>query len=325
MPRFFSLPAELRTYIYRLLLVQPCKFDMHHNEGCTKLVCDDWPGPRFENHPEADLRLYRCANCRDTSSWWASRLPVFVSPARSRWGHGLPNEFLCDICWQRKFGNVYKPSMSTLPCLCTRRQNLDILLVNKRIYREASYVFWTENHFAFENSSLLEGFLCNIRPEVRRQITRISLMAHSFFEGDAVAVPDDEDMSLPRPRELKRLWEELGDCTGLVDLELDSHYLSHEYYVLGMRRLQAKRSVTFYCHPLPEEVGMEHRGAAQPGIPQLIWPPLAFRQPIEDSTRHRSATRKLAGELAESIVRGRQLKRRYLKGLCKKSLATRPR
>ncbi|CRG89286.1 hypothetical protein PISL3812_06322 [Talaromyces islandicus] len=322
LPRFFSLPVELRNHVYRLLLVQPCKFDMHHNEGCTRLVRDNRPGPRFENHPEADLRLYRCAECSPTFSWRASNLPGFVSPARSRWGHTLPNEFMCDRCWGDKFGNIYRPSTNTLPCLCTRRQNLDILLVNKRINREASYVFWTENHFAFENSSLLEGFLSNIRRQVRQQITRISLMAHSLFEARAIGAPDEE-VSLPPPTQLERLWEELGDCTGLVDLELDSHYLSHKYYVLGMRRLKVKRSVTFFCHPLAQEVGMEHRGAAQPGIRQLIWPALAFRQPVEDSTRYRSATRKLACELADSIVRGRQLKIRYLKDLYRKSLETR--
>jgi hypothetical protein len=146
-------------------------------------------------------------------------------------------------------------------------------------------------------------------------------MAHDFFEANAADVPDGR-ACLPHPTHLKQLWENLSDCSGLVDLELDSYYLSDMYYVLGMRRLQAKRSVTFLRHPRVQEVGKEHTGAPQPGIPQMIWPALAFRQPIEESTIHRSATRKLASELAESIVRGRQLKLRHLKGLCKKSLAT---
>lgn len=326
MARLFSLPPELRSHIYHLLLVQPCKFDMYHKDGCTRLVRYDinWPGPHFENQPMAELRLYRCANCAPTSSWQTSTKPGFVSPARSRWGDALPNEFLCDYCWHSKFGNDYRPSMVTLPCLCTRRQTLDILLVNKRINREASYVFWTENHFAFENSCLLDGFLGNIRPQVQRQITRISLMAHDLYEANAADVPDG-DPCLPHPKNLERLWEKLTGCSGLVDLKLDSYYLSHMCYVLGMRRLRAKRSVTFFRHPRVQEVPKEHTGAPQPGIPQMIWPALAFAQPIEDSTRHRFTTRQLASELAASIVKGRQLKLRYLKDLCKKSLASRKR
>ncbi|KAH8698784.1 hypothetical protein BGW36DRAFT_426473 [Talaromyces proteolyticus] len=308
--RFLCLPGEIRNRVYRMLLVQPCKFDMFHGEGCRKLVVGDGPGPRFED--EMTQNSYRCAECTYFyyTDWRHSVKPVYVSPIRSKWGsQTLPNEFLCDLCWHRKFGNIDRPSMETLPCLCTRRLNLQVMLINRRVYKEASYIFWTENHFAFENPSLLKGFLLNIRPEARDLLTRISLMAHHDYDPP----PSEVVEKMLNWKDVEPLWGLLRACDGLVELELDAEFLSKKGYILGMRRLRSRRFVTFVDHAGATEVDMVHRGAPQEGESRFIWPALAFRKPVDRGYKE------LAEELAASIVKDLPLSPRYLRALHNKA------
>jgi hypothetical protein len=254
--------------------------------------------------------MYRCAECGThhsngrslLPSWQAQHRPIFVSPARSQWAKPNPNEYLCDKCYCQKFGRLNRPSMSALPCLCSRRQNLQVLLINRRIHAEASYIFWTENHFAFENVGLLEGFLFNLRPETRGWLTRISLMAHPGFEPS-----DSSNLKLEKWETLRDAWRMLQQCTGLVALELDAAFLSKPRYVRGMRRLQAKRRVSFVRHSV-----FFHSASDTPE--RYIWPTLAFRQPVT-SIQESLLKKAIVENLALSMQGTRRMRARHLRAL----------
>ncbi|KAL4898936.1 hypothetical protein BDW74DRAFT_164227 [Aspergillus multicolor] len=176
--RFLRLPIELRLQIYRIFLVRPCKFDLHHQFGChVDITGIHRPGPIAQL---ALSKTFRCAEC-DVRNW-RSQDPDLTSetPARSQWGRPKSNPYLCDLCYPEflyRLGLKSWPSMKGLDCLCARRQNLGILLASRQIYHEAWPVFWTENTFAFESGRLLAEFLDAIGAEKRAAIRSISLLA----------------------------------------------------------------------------------------------------------------------------------------------------
>ncbi|KAL2870583.1 uncharacterized protein BJX67DRAFT_344137 [Aspergillus lucknowensis] len=116
---------------------------------------------------------------------------------------------------------------SGVPCLCARRQNLGVLLINRRIYAEASPVFWAENCFAFETAHLLADFLAAIGPEKCARIRSISLFA-----------PRDNGLDTLN---LVKCWPLLRQCTALQELDLEASVLDERRFVLEPRTVTARR------------------------------------------------------------------------------------
>lgn len=136
-------PPKSENHIWRLLLVQPRKFNMYHINQCTK---NNWLYPEPGRDQTSSWTGSLCARCQD---WLWGRLytnlaGIYESPLRSKWARQSLNPFLCDTChWDVVGRNMDRldPALKLLPCICTRRENLDVLLVNKRIHHEAAYVF----------------------------------------------------------------------------------------------------------------------------------------------------------------------------------------
>ncbi|KAL2832300.1 hypothetical protein BJY01DRAFT_225978 [Aspergillus pseudoustus] len=121
------------------------------------------------------------------------------------------------------------PSLAGLACLCARRQNLGVLLVNRRIYDEAWPVFWAENTFAFESGRVLVDFLEELGDEKRARLRSIALLE-----------PSEDGLDLEE-EELSECWVLLKQCSGLRELELDSGLLDRLEFVLEMRTLAVKQ------------------------------------------------------------------------------------
>ncbi|KAL2796270.1 hypothetical protein BJX66DRAFT_142823 [Aspergillus keveii] len=228
--RFFALPTEIRLQIYRLLLVRPSKFDCTHKFGCNTGIIG------FYTTIFNDLyynRKFRCADC-STRRWRAQDATgeTFTeTPARSVWARPKRNPYLCDRCYpemQYRLGLEKWPSMTEyLHCLCARRENLGVLLINRRIYDEAWPIFWAENTFAFENGRLLGDFLEEIPQEKRARIRSIALLS-----------PEETLMDIEE-EELRDCWSLLRACTGLRVLELDAGLLNSRDFVLELRTIKA--------------------------------------------------------------------------------------
>lgn len=125
--------------------------------------------------------------------------------------------------------------MRSVRCLCARRANLEVLLINKRVYSEAAPIFWSENCFAFEYPNLLSGFLRAISPQTRLWLRRISFMpSHDRVKNDDTTISDDswhsrwgDTMDDPWGwDDIKSCWQLLRGCEGLAHLELDVYCLS---------------------------------------------------------------------------------------------------
>ncbi|GAB7344092.1 hypothetical protein MBLNU457_1998t1 [Dothideomycetes sp. NU457] len=249
--RFFALPGEIRNCIYRHLLVRPNKFDMYHDTmHCLRLdtaLDQQGPAPTLMDLPNAiDGISDNCASCNGGLHFFpyvgrhdAPDFVPFVSPARSKWAPPQQNPFLCDKCYKNAVRPGTHPPMDLLPCLCTRRQNLELLLVNKEINREASAVFWDENTFAFESAEALVRFLKNISSETRDRVKHISFIPFQGNEGY------DLDVYLAPPKSISRCWPLLKACRGLATLELSIDFLRTKKHVLDMRGIRVSQKVTF--------------------------------------------------------------------------------
>jgi hypothetical protein len=123
------------------------------------------------------------------------------------------------------------PPIGPLVCLCTRRQNLDLLLVNRQIHEESSYIFWTENVFAFEHHGTLIGLISVVREHVRGWIRYISFMPDEGCELEWM------DFGL--------VWGYMRMCTGLIALEIDVMLLEDLENVFGIGTLTVRRRVEF--------------------------------------------------------------------------------
>ncbi|KAL3477313.1 hypothetical protein BJX99DRAFT_246273 [Aspergillus californicus] len=214
--RFFALPLEIRLEVYRHLLVRPCKFDTFHRIGC-----DEYPfiEPWTDTFRNSDKCL-RCAECRPQAFRFGHYELTSDSPARSQWARPKKNPFLCDDCYpdkQIEFGMERSPCLTLIKCLCPRRQDLGVLLINRRINEEASPVFWKENTFAFESGRVLSEFLEEIGTQKRSMIRSIAFLS-----------PGEDSME---SEEVPPCWPLLRQCPGLRELELDSEFLEDYSFV----------------------------------------------------------------------------------------------
>ncbi|CAG8248112.1 unnamed protein product [Penicillium salamii] len=220
--RFFALPLEIRDNIYRQLLVQPNKFDMFHTRPCIP----------------ASTSSSGCTECSNPRS------------TRSKYARPKLDPALCDACYWDFHGqnmqSIEPPPLGSLMCLCTRRENLDLLLVSRQLHDEASYIFWTENVFAFENHGTLIGFISVVREHIRGLIWYISFMPDEVSEFEWM------DFGL--------VWGHLRMCTGLIILEIDVMLLESLENVMGLGSMSVKRRVDFVKRSV---------GASQGGWPDI--------------------------------------------------------
>ncbi|CAL5867259.1 uncharacterized protein PFLUO_LOCUS1474 [Penicillium psychrofluorescens] len=190
------------------------------------------------------------------------------------------------------------PSLKLLPCICNRRENLDLLLVNKRIHDEAAYVFWNENCFCFEHLSQLTGLAEIIRPHIKSWIRYMTIMPYTEDEHE----PDRLSWMPPALS-----WRCLPEFTGLVDIEIDIGLLSNFKCVLGLRNLHVQRSVSFvrqFSDDDDVQEGEEEDPGTYPGCPPwYIWPERARRRIV-----HAPLT-----EALKESMRRRPLKTKVLK------------
>lgn len=267
---FFSLPPEVRTQIYRLLLVQPCKFNMYHSNPCKKpymyydASSPDWTSTEF---------LHTCVRCGAVTPTVND-----APPKPSKWAQPPLNPFLCIYChWDRvgREGDNMSPPIKKQRCLCSRRENLEILCTNRQIHDEAAYVFWTENWFGFEHHGFLIGLLSVVRPHIRSWIRRITFLPEPEYLDGWMSLNDT--------------WKYLRLCTGLQVLELDGSLLSSRHFVLAIRTVHVNGKMSFV-----REVPYSQWVHAQRGYPNnYIWPAQALR---------RKSRMPLADILADSLT-----------------------
>ncbi|KAL5341111.1 hypothetical protein BJX70DRAFT_396166 [Aspergillus crustosus] len=224
--RFFALPTEIRLDIYRHLLVRPCKFDLSHRPDCDGCpVVNSW-----SNVIKGTESYMRCAECA-IENWARYDLDLTSdTPIRSQWALPKKNHLLCDACYadkQIEFGMEKCPNLAKVECLCARHENIGVLLINRRVYEEASPIFWKENTFSFEDGRLLFDFLEAVGSEKREMIRSIA-----FYS------PDEDPIDM---EEVPQCWPLLRQCSGLRDLELDATFLADLPSVLELSSLRACR------------------------------------------------------------------------------------
>lgn len=93
-------------------------------------------------------------------------------------------------------------------CRCWARTGLALLLANRQINREASPIFWSQNHFSFSGVDSFTDLVGSaLRPQYRQMIPHVTI-----YLGPA----GRRDMGLPP----LRFWDVLFKCKGLRTLEI---------------------------------------------------------------------------------------------------------
>ncbi|KAK4969873.1 hypothetical protein LTR66_011633 [Elasticomyces elasticus] len=242
--RFFALPAEIRNAVYRLLIVQPTKWDVPHKADCTPdgkaprsvaFLADGSYIGRFDCADCGDVHLQRCRNL--TSAWRVHRPTIFVNPARSQWAPEQRNPYLCTDCYNF-FRTTPFPELLEMPCLCARRQNLQLFLVNRRMRDEATHVFYTENTFSFEKSSLLLAFFANLPQRYRDIITSVNMIPGMNKGRNTVRMESH--------KRLAPVWAMLKTLPRLCKLELDEGFLEKWQMVMGIRTLHGLKHLHLF-------------------------------------------------------------------------------
>ncbi|KAK4987567.1 hypothetical protein LTR50_004509 [Elasticomyces elasticus] len=259
--RFFALPAEIRNNIYRLLIVQPTKWDIPHKADCT---------PDWQEQSSAWLddgtpvgRIYCAKSVRSNwpSDWRKYRQAIFVNPTRSQWAPEQRNPYLCTDCYNR-FRPAPFPELLEMPCLCARRQNLQLFLVNRRMRDEATHIFYTENTFSFEKSSMLLAFFANLPQRYRDIVTSVNMTGWINKERD--------NARMESYKRLAPVWAMLKTLPHLWNLELDEMFLEKPQMVMGIRTLRGIKHLHFFRPAKDPAVVTE-------SLARFPWPELAYR------------------------------------------------
>lgn len=254
--RFHALPAELRAEVFSLLLVQPVKWNLEHD-----LACPMHFDPAHDLRPGSD---HMCAHCGFFDAWlhwrnWRRQTTTtsgwpgaYGNPWRSKYAPRPTNEFLCTDCWDRDFrtsvtGKEFPLLNAEMPCLCARRTNLDVLLVCRKWYEEASRVLWSSNTFGFDNCTLFTAFAsgCTARDKITKISVRNSGHTHP---PDPLLDYEWPDWTFHKKR--KAVIAALRHLPALTHVELDACFLRDAREVQAMMRLGIRglRSVRFVYH-----------------------------------------------------------------------------
>ncbi|KAK0959151.1 hypothetical protein LTR91_021001 [Friedmanniomyces endolithicus] len=272
--RFHALPSELRTHIFSFLLVRPAKWDVLHGPSC-ELPMSDFG---IMLHPRYGGTPFNCQSCNPAQAFdhrWTFKgsweTLAFVSPWRSKYAPPQLNPYICTDCYDEKWRTCPQPR--SLPCLCARRSDLDVLLVCRKWHEEAGEVFYRANTFCFEDTDALAGFVAKTRPKWCRAVTRVSLMAWS--NGPDLSDRDDYDwegVETLEPRTMSLLRQALPN---LAYIELDARCLANVKYVRTLLRvgLMQRRVVVHFALP-----ARKRRAIFGPeGDAEYPWPRLANR------------------------------------------------
>lgn len=254
--RFHALPVELRAEVFSLLLVQPVKWQLEHDSACPM-----HGDPTRDLRPKPDCICARCGyvvhwlhwrnwrrHTMRTSGWQGAD----ENPWRSKYAPRPTNDFICADCWDRHFrksvtGSDFPLLNPEMPCLCARRTNLDVLLVCRQWYEEASHILWSNNTFAFENCALLTAFATGCT--AREKITKVSIL----YPGHAHPPSPLFDYEWPDwtyHKKRKLVIAAMRRFPALTHLELDACFLRDAREVQAMMRLGMRglRSVRFIYH-----------------------------------------------------------------------------
>lgn len=172
--RFHALPGELREHVFAILLVRPPRFDLDHSAGCPASTLP----AAVEIRPTFSSQSHSCGLFPNAFSFLRNK-PVWHDPWRSHYAPPVQHPFKCSNCCDRE--DRAKPFTRSwrgedLPCLCVRRQNLNVLLVCKAWYEEAGRVLYARNMFCFTDSYTLHAFLKALPVNRRKQIARLALV-----------------------------------------------------------------------------------------------------------------------------------------------------
>ncbi|UJO25288.1 hypothetical protein CLAFUW4_14537 [Fulvia fulva] len=296
--RFNALPTELRAEVFSHLLVRPVKWDVEHHHDCPRRSSDEDLTPFIcdcdcaVDHHRADWRKRQYEQTKPK-----------VSPWRSQWAPEQANPYVCSDCYhERALRPGPHPRTSSLPCLCARRENLQILLVCRKWYEEAAMVFYTKNIFAFEDGFSFVSFVTYMNSRWRQVISHISIMVVSLDIWPDEVVTWIRDTCEGASDDLLRvrldsvsIWTRLRQLPALTYLELDHCFLTRTRTVRRMQRLGLK-GVKQVC--FTQSLSADQHPEWARGTP-TVWPAYAGRKLLVEG---------FAGEMARMIKGQRQKK-----------------
>ncbi|KAF7193129.1 hypothetical protein HII31_05563 [Pseudocercospora fuligena] len=299
--RFNALPAELRAHIFSFLLTRPVKWDVEHQPKCPRRQSDYDITPTMRSSNQCSANAYPV-------EWRKGTCDMFQSPWRSQWAAEQQHPYVCSVCYDHRLRAGPTPTPRTLPCLCARRQELQLLLVCKQWYQEARTVLYTQNTWAFEDDTTFTSFVPSLNPDWRNMISKVSLMswlkdqelypttASTLFMGcHGLSYDTTWEEFFQRPEYTgPGIWALLRTLPALSHLELDALFLTSAQSVKCMLRLGLRglKQVKFVRRV--EDVNNVWKS----GTP-TVWPAFAGRKLIVGG---------FAEEVARAIKGQRQLR-----------------
>lgn len=307
--RFAMLPAELRADVFAHLLVRPVKWDTAHLPRSECLI------DSFERHHQAtsmeciwpcssgygdDARAWRrlilsAAGAQQPQDeyhridWAPEEPPVTVALWHSSWAPEPRNKLLCSECYERKYRSdppAPRRSLRSLPCLCARRADLQVLLVCRQWYDEAGMVFYTRNTFAFAHPHEVLGFVGALADRWRRVLARVSFMVLATAGGADRPQTAHEEIAVTgvivRTPTMGEAWRLMArELTGLKYLEVDAILLAREESATMLRgvefeNLRVVRFVQAAPHMWQGWSDMDERGNRI-----HMWPRISARRNID--------------------------------------------
>ncbi|KAH7029456.1 uncharacterized protein B0I36DRAFT_363996 [Microdochium trichocladiopsis] len=329
-----------------------CQAELFHRHTITSLECippcaSDYAGsdPRFWRRRRevqtaaaaAAITVTTTSNAGPAAAAVAhDERPITVAPWQSTYAPEQRNKSLCSECYERKFRggggdggsnngspegaakyDTPRKALRSLPCLCARRQHLQVLLVCRAWYEEVGYVFYTGNTFAFGHPDEVLGFLGFLRPRWKALVRRVSFMVLVVRDGalgyhdprPARTAREEIEMTaeVARSEEMEMAWSLLArDLPGLRELEIDAVLLAHEE---SARMLQSVEFVGQGLKTVKFVQGMPGTLPAQTEWHDwrdymYLWPRFAGRReiPSEDGSFAAEVARLTMGKMVDNAT-----------------------
>ncbi|KAI5924612.1 hypothetical protein F4810DRAFT_132076 [Camillea tinctor] len=298
--RFRLLPSEVRAAVFSALLVRPVKWDTRHAPACPLLTAAH---PFKDIHPTpTDPSTCAYAHVRRPPSAWRDVARrgehAWVDPWRSAWAPPQRNPYVCTACYDTFLRPRPMPETYSLPCLCARRRELQVLLVCRAWYAEAGAVFYGGNTLAFADAMELVGFFAALAPRWKNRVSKVSLLSLPPYDVIPRTAREDVREIMVHGTALKMAWDVLAQLPALSELELDAIYLTREEGVSALRgpALENLRRVTFVQ-------GVPFAPMRAPK--EFVWPRHGCRITVEDSEFVTQVARDIRG-LSYGRKRGEQ-------------------